>query len=198
MSQTHSFATPAPAGLGALAMACFCFYALLSGKVTPDARPILACWMVGGGIVQLATGLIELKDHNLTGGNVFTFFAAFFMFATALSLATKYGLAQAGLPMDTRIEGWGWLAGTGFLIAMTPNYLKSTKLLFLIAILLDVVLICITVVDLQLDVNAALFANVAAWSCMVAGWIAIYLVAAVSINANFGRMILPIPSPIVK
>ncbi|MDL2269664.1 GPR1/FUN34/YaaH family transporter [Desulfosarcina sp. OttesenSCG-928-G17] len=198
MSQEHSFANPGPSGLGALAMACFCFYALLSGKVTGAAMPILACWMVGGGIVQLTVGLIELKDHNLTGGNVFTFFAAFFMFATAFSLATKYGLTQAGLPMDTRIEGWGWLAGTGFLIAMTPNYLKSTKLLFCIVVLLDVALLCITALDLQLDINRALFAGIAAWTLLLSGCIAIYLVAAVSINTNFGRAVLPVPAPFVK
>ena len=78
-TQQHSFANPAPAGLGALAMACFTFYAMFTGKVSHDALPLLACWLVGGAICQLTCGLIELKDHNISGGNVFLFFGAFFM-----------------------------------------------------------------------------------------------------------------------
>ena len=198
MSQEHSFASPAPSGLGALAVACFCFFAVFSGYVTPAAAPVLACWMIGGGIVQLITGIIELKDHNLPGGNVFTFFAAFFMFTTALSLVTKYALTQAGLPIDTRIEGWGWMAGAAFLIAMTPNYLKSSKLLFLIVVLVDIALICITIIDLKLDVDRATLAPIAAWTLFTAGWIAVYLAGAISINTTFGRVVLPIPGPIVK
>ncbi|MBN2569330.1 MAG: acetate uptake transporter [Deltaproteobacteria bacterium] len=198
MAHEHSFATPAPSGLGALAMACFCFFALLTGKVSHAAAPVLACWMIGGGIVQIVAGVIELKDHNVVGGNVFTFFAAFFMFVTALSLATKYGLHNAGLPMDTRIEGWGWLAGAAFLIAMTPNYLKATKLMFILVFLVDIALICIVILDLKLDVNRAMVAQTAAWLLMICGWIAVYLAGAISINTNFGKTVLPIPGPFIK
>lgn len=198
MSQEHSFANPGPAGLGALAMACFTFFAVFSGQVEPTAAPLLACWLVGGGIVQLIVGLIELKDHNLTGGNVFCFFAAFFMFVAALSLATKYGLSQAGLPFDPRIEGWGWLAGTGFLIAMTPSYLKSTKLLFLVAVLLDIALVCITIIDLKIVADVSTLKSVASGALLISGIIAIYLTLAVATNTNFGRAIIPLPAPFVK
>lgn len=198
MAQEHSFANPAPCGLGALAMACFTFWAIFTGKVTHACIPVLACWMVGGGICQLTAGLIELKDHNIVGGNVFTFFAAFFMFTTALSLATKYGLHTAGLPMDTRIEGWAWLAGACFLIVMTPCYLKSPAILFFAVVLIDIALLCIVCLDLKLDINRASFAAVAGWTLFIAGWIGIYLAGAISMNTQFGRVILPTTSPIVK
>ena len=198
MAHEHSFASPGPCGLGALAMACFTFFALLTGKVTHDALPLLACWMVGGGICQIVAGVIELKDHNIIGGNVFTFFAAFFMFVTALSLATKYGLSKAGLPMDGRIEGWGWLAGLAFLVMMTPGYLKSPKILFIAVVLIDIALLCIVCLDLKLNINRAIFAQVAAWTLFIAGWIGIYLVGATALNTHFGRVILPTTSPIVK
>lgn len=205
MSQEHSFANPGPAGLGALAMACFTFYAVFAGKVDQGALPLLACWLFGGFIVQLIVGLIELKDHNLTGGNVFTFFAAFFMFTAALSCIMKYIIIQGVAPgemttaiLDGRIEGWGWLAGTGFLIAMTPSYLKSTKLLFLVAVLLDVALICITCIDLKIVTNVAMFKAITSWMLLISGIIAIYLAAAVATNTNFGRTILPLPAPFVK
>jgi len=198
MAHEHSFANPGPVGLGALAMACFVFFAVLTGKVSHAAAPVLACWMMGGFICQLVTGIIELKDHNVVGGNVFVFFAAFFMFVTSISLATKYGLAQAGLPMDTRVEGWGWLAGAAFLIAVTPNYLKSAKPMFILVVLVDIALVALVALDLKLDINRAMFAQVAAWCLFVSGWIAIYMVGAITMNTHYGKTILPIPGPFVK
>jgi len=94
MAHEHSFASPGPAGLAALAVACFGFAAVFLGKVGLGGLPLLAAWLVGGGVVQLSTALIELKDHNITGGNVFLFFSAFFMFAAALSVFAKFMLLQ--------------------------------------------------------------------------------------------------------
>jgi len=198
MAQEHSFATPGPAGLGALAMACFTFWAIFTGKVTHDALPLLSCWLVGGFICQFVAGVIELKDHNVTGGNVFLFFSAFFMATAALSTATKYGLHHAGLPFDGRIEGWAWMAGAAFLTLMTPNYLKSTKLLFWAVVLIDIALWCIVCLDLRLAINRALFAGIVGWTLFFAGWAGIYLAGATAMAVQFGKPILPIPSPHIK
>jgi succinate-acetate transporter protein len=75
--QEKGWANPAPAGLTALAIACFTFYALLTGKVELTALPLLGAWLLGGFIVQIVVGIIEYKEGNLIGGNVFTVFAAF-------------------------------------------------------------------------------------------------------------------------
>ena len=97
MAHEHSFATPGPAGLGALAVACFGFGAVFLGLVKPGGLPILAAWLFGGCLVQYTTAVIELKDHNVLGGNVFLFFAAFFMLGAALSTLSKFFLlAGAG------------------------------------------------------------------------------------------------------
>ena len=97
MAHEHSFATPGPAGLGALAVACFGFGAVFLGLVKPGGLPILAAWLFGGCLVQYTTAVIELKDHNVLGGNVFLFFAAFFMLGAALSTMSKFLLlAGAG------------------------------------------------------------------------------------------------------
>ncbi|MGB4548410.1 MAG: GPR1/FUN34/YaaH family transporter, partial [Syntrophales bacterium] len=84
MAHEHSFATPAPAGLRALAVASFGFAAVFLGWVNVEGLPILTTWLIGGGVVQYTTAVIELKDHNVTGGNVFLFFSAFFMFGASL------------------------------------------------------------------------------------------------------------------
>lgn len=193
-TQQHSFANPAPAGLGALAMACFTFYAMFTGKVSHDALPLLACWLVGGAICQLTCGIIELKDHNISGGNVFLFFGAFFMATAALACATKYGLLKAGLPFDTKIEGWAWCASAAWLTLMTPSYLKSTKALFWAVVLIDVALWSIVIIDLQLG-NKAIFAPIVAWTLLIAGCIGLYLAGAITLNTVFERSIFPVPAP---
>ena len=198
MSNEHTFATPAPAGLGALAVVTVAFYALLSGKVTHAAAPLLACWMIGGGLVQLITGLIELKDKNLVGGNVMLFFGAFFMLVGAFTLLTKYGLHSAGMHMDTRIDGWCWFGAAGFMLAMTPGYLKGTKLMFFIAVLVDIGLILLGIVDLNLPVNKVLYLRIVSWIMLIVCFIALYLVTAIATNTEFKKVLLPIPGPFIK
>lgn len=90
MAQEHSFATPAPAGLAALATICFGFGASFLGLVDVSGLPLLSAWLIGGFVVQLTVAVIELKDHNVTGGNVFLFFSAFFMLAAAISIFIKW------------------------------------------------------------------------------------------------------------
>ena len=139
MAQEHTFATPAPAGLGALAVACFGFAAVFLGWVKAEGLPILFAWLVGGGVVQYTVAVMELKDHNITGGNVFLFFSAFFMFGASLSVLSKFLMIKFGMAPHVYVEGWTWMAGAGFLTAVTPAYLKSNKLIFLLVVLIDIV-----------------------------------------------------------
>ncbi|HRR40275.1 MAG TPA: GPR1/FUN34/YaaH family transporter, partial [Syntrophales bacterium] len=85
MAHEHSFANPGPSALGALAVACFGFGAVFLGKVAVEGLPLLAAWLFGGCLVQYTAGVIELKDHQIAGGNVFVFFSAFFMLAAGVS-----------------------------------------------------------------------------------------------------------------
>ena len=143
MAQEHTFASPAPAGLGALAVACFGFGAVFLGWVKVEGLPILFAWLVGGGVVQYTIAVMELKDHNITGGNVFLFFSAFFMFGASLSVLAKFLMIKFGMAPHAYVEGWTWMAGAGFLTAVTPAYLKSNKLLFILVVLIDICLWCI-------------------------------------------------------
>ena len=143
MAQEHTFATPAPAGLGALAVACFGFAAVFLGWVKAEGLPILFAWLVGGGVVQYTVAVMELKDHNITGGNVFLFFSAFFMFGASLSVLSKFLMIKFGMAPHVYVEGWTWMAGAGFLTAVTPAYLKSNKLIFLLVVLIVILVLVV-------------------------------------------------------
>lgn len=199
MSQEHTFVTPGPAGLGALAVACFGFGAVFSGKVGLGGLPLLAAWLVGGGIVQYTVAVMELKDHNMTGGNVFLFFAAFFMFGAALSVFSKYLMLSGVLGSvkpESMVEGFCWMAGASFLTAVTPAYLKSPIPLFLLVLLLDVALWII--VGLDMGLIGAGMKPVVAYLLYACGWIGVYLVAAMVNNHVYGRTVLPLFGSIVK
>ncbi len=193
---THSFATPGPAGLGALAVACFGFGAVFLGKVGLGGLPLLAAWLIGGGIVQFTVAVMELKDKNLTGGNVFLFFSAFFMFGASLSVFAKFVMLTKGITPLTMVEGWCWLAGAGFLTIVTPAYLKGTKLLFFIVVLIDIILWLITFIDM--GILAASFKPLVGYLLIIAGSIGIYTAGAVVNNNVYGKTILPVPGPFIK
>jgi len=194
----HTFANPAPAGLIALAMACWAFWAMYTGRVTGDAAPALAAWMVGGGLVQYAVGWMELRNGDIKGGCVFLFFGAFFMFVTALSLITKYLCAKNGLVVDARIEGYCWMACAIGLIGFTPGYMKgSPKLMFLVVCIVDVCLVLIALMDMG-AIAKAVYAAPTGWAVFVVGCCGLYLSTAIMTNTMFGRTILPTTTPMVK
>lgn len=188
--KTRDWSNPTPAGLVALAVACGCFFALLSGRVEPSAMPLIGCWLLGGFVVQLVVGLLDLKGGNLTGGNTFLFFSAFFMLVGGIEMFFKYQAILAGAPLDGRIDGYAWTLLTIVVLLWTPAFMKPFGFLSLIVLALDVALPFISLVDLKLIPKD--FSVVPAWALLVAGIIAIYFCAAIVVNNAYGRTVYPI------
>ncbi|MDR2687484.1 MAG: GPR1/FUN34/YaaH family transporter [Oscillospiraceae bacterium] len=188
--QAKPWANPTPAGLVALAVACFCFFALLNGFVGKSAMPLVGCWLLGGFAVQLVVALLDLKGGNHAGGNTFLFFSAFFMLVGGLEMFVKYSALAAGTPADTRVDGYAWLALTIAVYLWTPAFFKPFGLLSLVVLALDVALPFITLVDMQ--VLPAAFSKVSAYALLAAGVIALYLGAAQVVNTAFGRKVYPV------
>jgi len=192
-SQIKEWSNPTPAGLVALAIACFCFFALLSGKVTHDALPLLGCWLIGGFVVQIVVALLDLKGGNSTGGNTFLFFSAFFMLVGGLEMIIKFNMANQGIVLDAHIDGWAWIVLTSALILWTPAFFKSTRLLTIVVLALDVSLPFITLMDL--GILPKTYAMIPAYGLLVAGIVAIYLSSAIVVNTAFGKKVYPLPGP---
>jgi succinate-acetate transporter protein len=198
MSGNKEWANPAPAGLVALAVACFTFFALLSGKVNEGALPLLACWLFGGFLVQIVVGILELKEGNSTGGNVFTFFSAFFMLTGAMEFFVKYfAIAYKWpIPLDAHIDGWAWLCLALVLLLWSPAYFKGTSILSTAILILEVAVILIAFMDIGLLGSS--FKPIAAYSLLITGLLAIYLSSALILKTAYGKTILPITGPWIK
>ena len=188
--QAKPWANPTPAGLVALAVACFSFFALLNGFVEKSAMPLVGCWLLGGFAVQVIVGLLDLKGGNHAGGNTFLFFSAFFMLAGGIEMFVKYNAIVAGTPLDARIDGYAWLALTIAIYLWTPAFFKTFSLLSLVVAAIDVALPFIVLVDLKILPPG--FSPVAGYALLVAGVIALYLGAAQVVNTAFGRTVYPV------
>ena len=191
--RTRDWSNPTPAGLVALSVACFCFFALLNGFVEPSAMPLIGCWLVGGFVVQLIVGLLDLKGGNFTGGNTFLFFSAFFMLVGGLEMFAKHDALVSGAPADARIDGWAWMALTLVVLLWTPAFFKSFGLLSLIVLALDVALPFITLLDLGILPKS--LAVIPGYALLAAALLAIYLSAATIVNTAYGKKVYPLPGP---
>ena len=185
------WANPTPAGLVALAVACFCFFALLNGFVGQSAMPLIGCWLIGGFVIQFVVGLLDLKSGNHAGGNTFLFFCSFFMLVGGLEMIFKYNAILAGTPLDTRIDGYAWMALTLALLLWTPAFLKTFGLLSLIVLALDIALPFITLIDLR--ILPAHLSFIPAYALLAAALLAIYLSAALVVNPMYGKKVFPLP-----
>lgn len=191
------WANPSPAGLVALALATFVFWAMLTGQVSPKAAPYVGIWLLGGFIIQFVVALIELREGAMSGGNIFLYFSAYFMFASGMKFLLGTSV-YATFGIDARIDGWAWacllIATWGF----TPAYLKRGPATLTIALLLlDAALPFIMLVDLKV-ISASTFNPVAGWLLLASGLFALYTCIAMINNNAFGKQVLPFPGPFMK
>ncbi|PKM77159.1 MAG: hypothetical protein CVU90_08385 [Firmicutes bacterium HGW-Firmicutes-15] len=192
------WANPAPAGLTALAVACFGFFSVLTGKVPHSVLPLLGCWLIGGFVVQMVVGVIELRQGAILGGNVFLFFSAFFMLVGGLEFIIRTSPAWAAANPSNAVDGWAWLVLTITTILWTPAYMKTApSTLSLLVISLDIGIVFFTLMELGL-IAAAIGATYAGWFLLIAGILGIYIAAGIQLNTAFGKTIFPLGGPMLK
>lgn len=187
MESKDTWANPSPAGLVALAVACFCFFAILGGFVKTSAMPLIGCWLIGGFVVQVIVAIIDLKTNNTTGGNTFLYFSAFFMLVGGIEMIMKYHFIVNGIEFDSSVDGYAWIVLTVALILWTPAFFKGQLILIILA--LDISLPFITLKDLGIIPES--YAIIPAYGLLVAGILAIYTSASIIVNNSYGRVIYP-------
>lgn len=193
-----SWANPMPAGLISLAMACTIFYALLTGKVTPDGYGVVGFWLIGGFFVQLAVGLIELKLGSPGGGNTFLWFSAYFMLATGSVYLLEYFAHGLGWHVDPSVEGWCWVGISIVMWLLYPAFLKTMPLV--VAVLVTIMNTGAPIVaGIKLGLlDRAIFAPIAGNMIGFVALLGFYSGACIINNTIYGRQILPFPGPIIK
>ena len=189
--EEKTWSNPTPAGLVALAVACVCFFALLTGRVQASAMPLIGCWLLGGFVIQIVVALLDLKGGNHTGGNTFLFFSAFFMLVSGLEMIFKFNAMNAGAPLDGRVDGYAWAVLAVVVWLWTPAFFTKFSLLSIIVALLDGALPFIALVDLGLLPKS--LSVIPAWLLLSAAAVAVYLCSAIIVNGAFNKKVYPLP-----
>jgi succinate-acetate transporter protein len=187
----NDWANPTPAGLVALAVACVCFFALLTGGVATTAMPLIGCWLLGGFVIQFVVALLDLKGGNQAGGNTFLFFSAFFMLTSGLEMLLKHKAIIDYAPLDGRIDGYVWAVLALVVWLWTPAFFSKISLLSIIVALLDIALPFIALTDL--GVLPHQYSAISAWSLLAAAVVAVYLSSATIVNGALKKTVYPLP-----
>lgn len=195
-SHEGDWANPGPAGLVALGVACFLFYAVLAGKVEHSSIPLMGLWLLGGFVIQVMVAIIELKENNMQGGNIFLVFSGFFMLTTGLSFIFKYYASVNGWAVDTRIDGWAWIILTLSVWMWTPAFFKSPLVFILMVLSIDVA--CPFIMLMDIGAISHDYALIPANALLLAGLFGTYFAAAGILNTVYGRAVLPVGKPFVK
>lgn len=194
----HQPASPGPAALAALAIICFAFFAVLTGRVPHEAVPILMAWGIGASFIQLVAGIMDLKHGDIVAGTTFFVFGAFFMLASGLEHIVEFWAHTANVHLvATTLKGWIWLCMTLVLIGLTPSFAVISSTFFITLVVADLGVLFVALMYLGI-LPAALASPVAGWLILIVGILGIYLMTAQVLNTALGKRVLPIGGPIIR
>ncbi|GAB6907837.1 GPR1/FUN34/yaaH family protein [Desulfosarcina cetonica] len=196
-NESHSFASPAPQALGALAIACFIFFGLLTGRIGEDSRLAVACWLFGGFVCQFVAAIIELKDKSLAGGNVMLLFSSFFMLVTALVNLAEFICHAKGIHFAMACDPYAWLVLAIVLSLFTPAYLTGSPFFFVALLFADAALWFLVMLKFRSILPPPIAAQLAAYCILMVGIFGIYLATANIINTTFKKTVFPVGKPLV-
>ena len=196
MSSAHTAASPGPGALCALSVVCFCFFALLTGRVPHEAAPALISICLAGGLIQMIAAVMDLNHGDLVGGTTFFVFGGFFMLATGINQAVHFVAALCKYSFSPAMDGWFFLVLGIVLVLLTPSFATVSSVFFITLILADAAVLLLGLVNLKLAGHAMIV--LAAWLILLVGLIGLYLVFAQVLNTALGRMIFPMGTPLIK
>lgn len=195
--EKNCFSNPGPQALIALAISCFIFFAILTGKVGVDSYLVVAAWLFGGFVCQFTAGIIDLKDKNLLGGNIMLIFSSFFMLVGALEHAAEFICHATGVAWSAAPSPYAFLVLCIILTAATPAYLTGIPVMFMALVTADVSLWSLTL--MKFGVFSPAFAlPVGAYGLLLLGCLGTYMAAAIILNDTFQKVILPLGKPLVN
>ncbi len=149
-----------------------------------------------GGIAQIIASMFDFKHNNLFGATAFSAYGLFWM-GMAMSWLIKLGyfgetLAQA---VDVKQLGFVFIGYMIFTIVLAISGLKMSKAMFILLLL-----IVLLFLGLALDSFGCchIWHNIAALSELAISLLTFYVLAAKYLNSFFGKVIVPVGSPILK
>jgi len=189
-------ADPTPLGLFGLAMVTLVASSAKLG-LTSGVSFIIPWAIFLGASAQLYASIQDAKKNNMFGATAFGAYA-FFWYSVAFSWLIQSGLFGADLAAKVDVKQLG-IAFIGYLIFtlyMTIGSLATNKVLFLIFFFIDFLFLGLSLSTL--DIMPEFMHNVAAVSELIIALLSFYGSAAIIINNQLGKVILPLGKPLYK
>ena len=197
-SQSHQnvkIVTADPSAIGLFGLAIVTLVASsLKLEITSGLGYVIPWAIFLGAFAQLFACIQDAKHNNTFGMTAFGAYA-FFWFGQASSWLIKLGFfgPELAAAIDIKQLGFVYLGYLVFTLFMTIGSMETSKVLFIIFILIDLLFI-----GLGLDsfgVGAGFFHSLAAYSEMAIAIVSFYGCGAAVLNTHFGRVFLPVGGP---
>jgi succinate-acetate transporter protein len=181
---TNSFANPAPLGLMGFGMTTVLLNIHNAGFFPMDSM-ILAMGIFYGGIGQVLVGMMCFKRGDTFGTTAFTSYGLFWLTLVGLIVMPKMGFAAspAGF-MGWYLALWGMF--TGFMFIGSMRYPLAKQIIFGS---LTILFFLLAARDFT---GSELIGTIAGFEGIFCGLSAIYFAMAQVLNAEYGRVILPV------
>lgn len=197
--KSPQWAMATPAEIYMVGVVCIGIFALLMGWVTDAAVPLLAVFLIAGGIPTMILGAIELRRGDILLGSINMVFGGLIWFGLGFVFAAATWFALiAGAPADLRIVGY-FAAGISLLFFLfLPNVGKLSWFLFLAFIVLGLGLALLAAGLITETAFGDFPMNVSGICFLIFAVMVIYLGTAFITNTVYQATKLPIGKPLFK
>jgi len=189
-------ADPTPLGLFGLAMVTLVASSQKLGLT--DGVSLVIPWAIFlGASAQLYASIQDAKKNNMFGATAFGAYA-FFWFSVAMTWMLKSGVFGETLmtTADSKQLGVAFIGYLIFTLYMTIGASSTNKVLFIIFVFIDFLFIGLSFSTLEIMQEPMHL--LAAYSELIIALLSFYGSAAIIINAQLGKVVLPLGAPIYK
>jgi len=191
----HSTASINPSAIGLFGLAIVTLVASTQKLGITDGTSLIIPWAFFlGACAQLYASIIDAKLNNTFGATAFGAFA-FFWYSVAMTWLIQNGVFGEKMAANSDIKqlGFAFLGYLIFSLYMTIASMGTNKVLFIDFIFIDLLFLGLSLSVLGFAVEP--MHMLAACSEFTVAMISFYGSAAVVINTQFGKTILPVGGP---
>jgi hypothetical protein len=188
---TSPTANPAALGLVGFGMTTILLSLVNAGVLPPAGEGVvIPLALTYGGLIQIIAGVMEFKVGNTFGMTAFLSYGAFWWWFASMLLLGHAGmidLKAAGPTLGVALLLWGVLT-----LYLWIASFKLSRLLFLVFLTLW---ITFGLLGSGAALGMPALGHYGGWLGLVCGSLAVYGSFAITTNATFGRVVLPLGEP---
>lgn len=188
----NGFASAAPAENMVLAFFLMVLFIIVAGYTEPATAMVLIPLGFSASIVQTITGIIQLKNNDVMGGNINLAFSVFTWYACIQTLLKALQI----IPADTAfIDGWLYLMMGLVLLGFTPISFKANFAAALFIGGADIFFMGTTYASLFGSSTVGFYA---AWGLVLCVISCLWQGVGITLNNIYGREVIGFGPPLLK